>query len=295
MIIYSAEEYPQMSPAWWALRCGRPSSSEAKKIITAKDAMPSASQKKYAEELVTDLQNQCPAYFTAKERPINRHTAYGRDMEEEACDWFAQSEYCEEFEVRKVGFITTDDGRFGASPDRMLVSKKTGLWVGGMEAKNYGILKHAKYKFKRILPLEAKAQVHHCLAVTSLPFWYWVSYSPDLDCLVVKVFPDEFTEALKVQLEAFWLLLEEVKRKNGVRTVEEQKPDPKVEQAIQAWKTKLAEGPGICTLNTWLEEMKDLPQASKKPIWEAVKNYGATKGWTFDFNAKVWNEPAPAA
>ncbi len=69
--------------------------------------------------------------------------------------------------------------------------------------------------------------------------------------------------------------------------------DP-VAHAIQAWKEKLATNPDICTLNDWITEMKDLPFEAKKPVWEAVKTYGATKGWIFDYPAKVWNEKASA-
>lgn len=284
MIIHNVA---QLSDEWWALRAGVPTASEFKRIITAKDRLPSKGQAGYAAELAADLVCQSPEYFTKKGRPINAHTDYGRDMEEEARQWYA---FTNKVEVCQVGFITTDDGRFGCSPDILI--KKEGAWSGGVEIKCVQAHKHAGFALKGTLPLEYTAQVHGCLAVTGLPYWDWVAYCPGMTQVVVRVEPNDFTEALKVQMEAFDKLYQEVKAKLGVTKVEEPK-DPRVEQAIQAWREKLATGPGIATLNEWLEEMKDLPQASKKPIWESVKAYGATKGWTFDYTEKVWKEPAP--
>lgn len=298
MNVYSHEQYPQLSPEWWALRCGKPSSSEAHRIITAKDAKPSASQAKYAEELVMDLQNQCPKYFTAKGHPINKHTDYGRDMEGEARTWFAQSSFCDGMELHRVGLIETDDGRFVASPDFLL--KKDGKWVGGGEIKNYGIIKHAKYRTKatltqNYLPLEVKAQVHHCLAVSELFFWFWVSYNPEpeLSKVVTMVQPDAFTEALKVQLEAFDVLLQDMKRKAGLGP-KENSVTAEGQQAVNDWKEFIASKPEINSLNEQLPKLANVPEA-KHDIWfDTIRPYADSRGWILPDGAKAFVEPAVA-
>lgn len=287
MIIHNVA---QLSDEWWALRAGIPTASEFKRIITAKDMLPSKGQAGYAAELAADLVCQSPEYFTKKGRPINSHTDYGRDMEEEARQWYA---FTNKVEACTVGFITTDDGRFGCSPDILIHDPISKKWLGGAEIKCVQAHKHAGFALKGQLPLEYTAQVHGCLAVTGLPYWDWVAYCPGMNQVVARVTPNDFTEALKVQLEAFWSLYQEVKAKLGVTKVEE-KTDPAVANAIQAWKERLGAdpGPGICTLNDWLQDLKGEPQAAKKAIWDQIKNYGATKGWTFDWIEKVWKEPA---
>lgn len=277
MKIYTQEDFPQLSPEWWGLRAGVPTSSDAKRIITAKTGAPSAGQAGYAAELCADMVCASPKYFSNKGRPINRHTDYGRDMEEEARRWFSQSEYCEGFDVCQVGFVTTDDGRFGASPD--LMAGKGGRWAFGGEIKNVEPHKHAKLLVKGALPLEFKAQVHHCLAVTGLPYWYWISYSDLMDKLVIKVEPDEFTEALKVQLEAFWVLLQETKQKLGVtRGV-----DVTEEDKVEAWKLKLEQMPDEALLNSWLPELTEITnKATKRACWNLITEYARQKVWVFD-------------
>jgi hypothetical protein len=51
---------------------------------------------------------------------------YGSGTEEEARNWYA---FQHDVEVQQVGFITTDDGRLGCSPDGLIL--KAGEIVGG--------------------------------------------------------------------------------------------------------------------------------------------------------------------
>src|SRR5579862_1359893 len=103
MIVYSHKDYPQTSPQWWELRCGKVTASEMNRIITASKAGPSQGMMGYAAELANDLKLQSPEYFSQKGRPINKHQEYGRDMEEQARQDFAIVHHCK---IEQVGFIT---------------------------------------------------------------------------------------------------------------------------------------------------------------------------------------------
>ncbi len=284
MIIH---DVPQLSDSWWELRQGVPTASEFHRIITAKDGLPSKSQEAYATELAKDLQCQNPPYFSNGGKPVNVHMNRGRNLEDEA---IAALSLLRKIHTRKVGFVTTDDGRFGCSPDS-LFETQDGKWLGGIEVKCPSVDKHEANVKRGTLPMTYKAQCHGGLVVTGLPSWIFIEYCPDskTPTLMIEVKPDDFTEKLKAELDRFWELYQSVKAKLGVGMPE---VDPKVTKAIQAWKEKLAEGPGIATLNEWLEEAKDLPQAAKLPCWEMVKAYGATKGWVFDYALKTWLRPA---
>lgn len=155
MIIYSHDEYPQLGPAWWELRNGTPTASEASRIITAKDGRASKSQSGYARELCNEIILACPKYFTGKGAPINRYQEYGRDMEREARDHFPLGRDCD---VMKVGMLKTDDLRFGCSPDFMIC--QNGNIVAGGEIKCPGMAKHSRFQLNPDeMPLDRKSVV----------------------------------------------------------------------------------------------------------------------------------------
>lgn len=284
MQVYSSADYPQLGDRWWELRAGTPSASCAKRIITAATARGSSGMDAYAAELCADLQCSSPAYFTNKQRPINRHTDYGRNLEEESRNWFA---FSTGMTVKTVGMIKTDDLRFGASPDGLI--EEDGKWIAGLEIKNVEAHKHAAFLLKGVLPNDFKAQVHFSLAVSGLPFWYFLSYHPDMEKLVIKVPPDDFTKAMRVQMEVFWERYQEIKKKLGVGQMPEPTQDPAGAQALADWKEFIASRPALASLNG------ELPKLSKagtgKPAsWAAIKAYAASQKWVFDGKALVFKE-----
>lgn len=278
----------QLSPEWWSLRAGVPTASEMKRIITAKDAKGSKGMIGYAAELAADLQCQSPAYFTQKNRPINRHQEYGRDMEEEARNWYA---FDRGVEVVRAGFITTDDGRFGCSPDFLI--RENGQWVGGGEIKCVEAHKHARFVLKETLPLEYRAQVAGCLIVTGLPYWDWISYCPPMTPLVVRVVPDKFTEALKVQMEVFWAVYQEVKAKLGITKKEPEQMTDEGKQALADWKEFISSRPALEAFNEQLPKLKGAG-TGKRDAWNAIKEYAASQHWVFDGKALVFREEEAA-
>ena len=113
----------QGTAAWLALRMGIPTASEFDKIITPKGAYSkSQTSRKYAMKL-------------AAEKLLNRSldTMEGIDamdrgtmLEPQAAAAF---EFIEGVETEKVGFCTSDDGSYGASPDRLIKGQPKGLEI----------------------------------------------------------------------------------------------------------------------------------------------------------------------
>ena len=106
----------QGSAEWFALRMGVPTASEFDQIMTPKTMKPSESRHKYACRLVAErLMN----YQSESLEGIG-HIRAGKENEPKAARQLA---FSRDLEVRECGFFTTDDRRFGASPDRMVVGK----------------------------------------------------------------------------------------------------------------------------------------------------------------------------
>lgn len=114
----------QGSAAWYGLRIGRPTASNFHKIVTPKGE-PSRQAMKYlyrlvAERLLNETMDDQLAYVDWVQR--------GREQEPNAVAAF---EFINDVTLEPGGFATTDDGRLGASPDRII----RGRGVAGVEVK----------------------------------------------------------------------------------------------------------------------------------------------------------------
>jgi len=198
MIVY---DVVQPSTEWHDLRLGRPTSSEFKRIICAKSAKFSKGAERYIDQLIGE--KLAIGYPAAAESYTTRAMIWGTNTEQQARDLYALET---KLDVRKIGFITTDDGRFGCSPDAMVFDADK--IVGGTEIKCPEPETHMRWlrrwKTLKEFPPEHKAQVHGGLAVSNLGFWDFLSYVPGIDPLLIRTVPDAFTIELRVSLEIFW-------------------------------------------------------------------------------------------
>ncbi len=282
MIIH---DVPQLSDLWWSVRKGIPTASCFHRIITAKDGKPSKGMAGYAAELFADSIQQNPPYFSGGGKPINVHTERGRDLEAEALEWYA---FSHKIEIERVGFVTTNDGRFGCSPDAFAC--KNGKRLRGLEVKCPEAKKVVKHSLKGVMPLDYKAQCHGGLVVCEgeLEDWTLIEYCPEITPLVVDIKPDSFTELLKVHLEAFDELYKAVKKKLGLSVKEPEVTDKEI---VEAWDSKLATLPDRETLNSWLPEMSEIPtMPTKRQVWTGIKAYGEGRGWVFKMETKEFVE-----
>ena len=108
MKIYQVD---QGSPEWFKLRTGIPTASEFHKIVTPKQGKLSASSLGYAYELAAERLLHRPSETVEGQMWMDR----GKELEPQAV---AQYEFVNEIKTARVGFVTTDDGLIGASPDR---------------------------------------------------------------------------------------------------------------------------------------------------------------------------------
>lgn len=87
--------------------------------------------------------------------------------------------------VREVGFITTDDGLFGCSPDGLIGDDC------GLEIKCPSAQVHVKYLINGGLPKEYAAQFHSSMYITGYPRWTFLSYRRNFPPLILTVQRDE--------------------------------------------------------------------------------------------------------
>jgi hypothetical protein len=110
----------QGSADWIALRIGIPTASQFHKIITPKTLELSSQARRYAFFLVAEkLMNESLNPLENLEW-IER----GKLLEPQAVKMY---EFDQEVSTMPVGFLTTDDGRIGASPDRLIVDQAAAL------------------------------------------------------------------------------------------------------------------------------------------------------------------------
>ena len=182
---------PQYSAEWWEVRRGIPTASEFGRIITPKKGELATAHDTYINELIAARVALDPSFIT--DRPMTRDMAAGRDMEPEARKWYEM----ERESVLQVGFCTTDDGRFGCSPDGLVGDD------GALELKCPTLATHIGYLRDGELPSEYRAQVHGHLIVTGRQWCDFVSYAPGLPAFILRVVPDEFTDKLRSVLNEF--------------------------------------------------------------------------------------------
>jgi len=191
-------EFAQKSPEWWHIRRGIPTASQFYRILTPKKGTPSASQGPYIDSLIDEQLN--PQWSVEdSDSYVSPDMQNGINNEPQARNWYGTFGPGEE--VRQVGFCLSDCGRFGCSPDGLVGED------GALEIKCPSQQVHEKYLRLNRLPPEYKCQVHGTLIVTRRKWIDFLSYSPvdDVNCLLIRVFPDAFTELLEKELNKFHL------------------------------------------------------------------------------------------
>jgi hypothetical protein len=189
MITYNME---QGSTEWLAIRLGLPTASEFSKIITPAKGELSKSARSYAQQLVAE---------TLMGEPIEpsignlEWVARGKLLEPVAVQQF---EFTLDVETRPVGFITTDCGRIGCSPDRLIVGQN-----GCLEVKCPSPAVHIAYLTDGP-GLDHKCQIQGILAVGEFEFCDFYSYHPQLPPALVRVARDEpYISKMRAALGAF--------------------------------------------------------------------------------------------
>jgi hypothetical protein len=167
----------QNSSDWFAARMGIPTASEFSTVLAkGRDGGASVTRAKYLRTLAADILRG----FPEEESYSNVHMERGKAQEDEARQLYA---LIKGVAPKRVGFVK--DGRKGCSPDSLIGED------GGLEIKTaLGHIQIERLMLNR-LPPEHKAQVQGSLWVSGRKWWDFVSYSPGLDPLIVRVERDE--------------------------------------------------------------------------------------------------------
>lgn len=187
----------QGSPEWFRMHCTIPTASEFDKILTPKKCELAAARFKYACRIVAArVMNWQPDSLDKVE-----HILAGKENEPLAA---AQLALLEDIELRTIGFVRTNDGRFGASPDRVAgVSAAMDRVDATVELKcptiptqiEYLLLGHAE---------AYRCQVQGQLYVAEADKAIFYSYNPRMPAYHVETGRDEpFIRKLADALEQF--------------------------------------------------------------------------------------------
>lgn len=177
--------YDQGSAEWYAARLGIPTASSFDKIVTPAKGDFSKSARAYCYYLAAETILQMPMESISHLEWVAR----GKEMEPQAV---AQYVFTEEVEVRTVGFITTDDGLVGCSPDRLFdFQAPGGFWQrGGLEVKCPAPHTHLGYLVDG--PGDAyKPQVQGQMYVAELDFVDFYSFHPSMPPVLRRTYRDE--------------------------------------------------------------------------------------------------------
>lgn len=173
------DDIEQRTPAWFALRVGKPTASEFSKIVTSKGE-PSKSASAYALTLAAELF----AGKTVDAWEGNSHTERGRELEAAALERY---EFTRDVEVRRVGFVTTDDGVTGCSPDG-LIGDDGLAEVKALKAENH--IKAILYFRKHgRCPTDYVQQTQGQLMICGRAWCDLIFYHPELPMLVIRQEP----------------------------------------------------------------------------------------------------------
>jgi hypothetical protein len=195
-------EVVQGSEQWAEARRGIPTASCADRIITPKTGELSTQATDYACELIAE--SIVPPHYWRKEDFQTTAMANGTRTEREARNYF---ELETGKDVEQVGFVLSDDGRFGCSPDG-LVQPQEGLELKCPEHK-----RHIRYLIDGVVPPAYRPQIHFSMAVTKRPAWWFMSYAVGCPPLLLKVEADDYTLKVATAMESFWKLYSELKAK----------------------------------------------------------------------------------
>lgn len=187
-------ELQQGSEAWLFARAGIPTASEWDALVS-----PVKLEIKTGEGPKTYLaQKVAERWYGPLPQPPVFAMEQGNLLEDRARPWY---EFTFGKTAEQVGFITSDDGRIGCSPDG---------WFGGsgIEIKCPQIVTHTKYLIDGKLPSDYRLQVQGSMLVTGAPSWVFLSYHNAMPKLVLTVERDD--KAIAVLQEALDIFTEKL-------------------------------------------------------------------------------------
>lgn len=163
----------QGSDTWFTARLGIPTASRFADLMAKGEGK---MRGRYLHELAAETLRGSPE----PDSYSNAHMERGKAQEDEARQLYA---FMTDHEPHQVGFLR--NGRAGASPDSLIGDD------GGLEIKTaLGHIQIERLKAGK-LPPEHRAQVQGNLWISERQWWSFMSYSPGLPPLIVRVERDD--------------------------------------------------------------------------------------------------------
>ncbi len=178
----------QNSTTWLAARAGIVTASEVHRLVSAKTWKPRESEgvttylaEKLSERVIGGPLQSLGSWAMEQ----------GNLLEEEAVPWLANylMRRGEEFEIERVGIITTDDGAVACSPDGLLTAC-------GVEIKSLQWVNHMKILMAQAVPDEYLVQIHTGMYVTGFDEWIFCAFHRTLPKFVKRVKRDPVIQAV---------------------------------------------------------------------------------------------------
>ena len=186
-------DVPQGSEQWFKLRSGIPTASEFSSIITPERGEYSKSRWPYAIRLVAEKVLNWKAKQLDTEDVRN-----GREREPFAVK---RLEFMHDLTMKPVGFVTTDDGKVGASPDRFVMPN-----LMPVEIKSPSVLTHLGYLL-RGHGTAHKPQVQGQMYVCEADEAIFYSFNPEMEAaqeyMIRTPRDDKYIQTLAGYLDQF--------------------------------------------------------------------------------------------
>ncbi|MDD5350023.1 MAG: YqaJ viral recombinase family protein [Chthoniobacteraceae bacterium] len=206
MIVH--REFKQNSLEWMCARAGIPTASAFDQIVDTKFALRTGQMPaSYMASLVAEKWQGGPLPGFG-----SWDTEQGQLLQKEA---ICAYEFDYSQSVDQVGFITTDGGLVGCSPDGLLPDECSGLEIKCLQATH-----HVRCLLDGELPKDFAAQVHGSMWVTGLPQWKLFLYRRHFPPLLLTIQRDEeiiekLSEALAQFLARFQSAMKRMEEING--------------------------------------------------------------------------------
>lgn len=187
----------QGSPEWVNARVGLPTCSSFDKIMTPRTRKLSSQYVDYRNFLLAEWFVGHPleaGKFGGGQSGSYGFTDRGRDMEDEARRWYMAER---DVDVRRVGFVTRDDGKVGGSPDGLVGED------GIIEIKCGALWTAIGYFLGSGASADYLHQIHGYLYITGRQWADVISYHPDIPTITRVQRDDDYIDALGKALNTF--------------------------------------------------------------------------------------------
>lgn len=233
-------EVHQRSDDWFRLRRGMPTASMFDMLLTPRKLEPSSQQKRLIYQLIAER------FMGASVDLGQTHwMERGEELEPEAVAYY---ELHTGNTVTTGGFMVSDCGRYGASPDGRVYDDNGFLapmdLIGGCEIKCPRETTHVEYALNPgLLSEHYRHQAAGCMLVSGTTWWDVMSYHPLLLPAVIERIEmsdvAEYMVRLEKELDAFCDRLEDARQRMLDRGFVEKRPEPArdLEKAYEELKT----------------------------------------------------------